>query len=335
MIAKTIPGVDFGAAVGYVLGKRDSTLLFKQRLGASDDPERIAGSMRLCAGKSRAKKAVYHLIVSWDRADHVGHDAMEEVAKRLLEKLGLEEHQAVVAAHGDCAHPHMHIVANRVHPRHGERGADGKKIHAWRAWGDGQIIQTELRAMERKYGWREVEGRLSLQIGHEVPGRAGRVKKAYHARKESGLPPVQRGRSREAAGMRLHHRKSSGGVPPDLPRTAKQLAGVWKAAGLGDAQCQWKMGKMFGIGIGVAHDWAIAAGWMQLAALQGHPLAKEDYELYTRWGGRPAVNPHLFGGEDRDGFVLGIRYSKRPKDWIGEWIGERIHTQEVGMERGG
>lgn len=329
MIAKTIRSGDFGKTVSYALGKQDSTLLLKRGLGASDDPERIAGSMRRCAEQSRSKTPVYHLIVSWDPADRVGHVAMADVAQRLLRRLGLDAHQAIVVAHGDCDHPHMHVVANRVHPKHGELGDDGRKIHVWRGWGDRALIERELREMERAFGWRQVEGRLALQIGHEVPPAAGQVKKDYHARKKKGLPPVQRGRSRDDAGDRMHVGKPSGRIPPDLPQTARQLVAVWKAAEQGDPECQWKMGQVFGAGIGVPFDEAIAAGWMQLAARQGHPRATRDYDLYTREG-RAAVNPPCFGGEGPDGFVMGIRYSKRPKNWIGEWIGERIQIQEVG-----
>lgn len=330
MIGKTVRSGDFEKTVAYVLGKEEGTLILKQNLGVSDDPERIAGSMQICAAQSRTKTPVYHLIVSWDPADHVGHDSMKEVAKRLLNKLGLQEHQAVAVEHSDRDHPHMHVVTNRVHPRHGERGMDGKKIHVWAGWNDGEKIQEELRKMEREFGWRQVEGRLSLQIGHEVPGLAGKVKKEYHTREKEGKPPIQRGRSREEAGQRLHRRKSSGAVPESLPRTARQLFGIWKAAELGDAECQWKMGKLYAIGIGVPQDMRIAAGWMQLAALQGHSKAQQDFERYTR-GGRTAVNPP--GLRDRrGGFVLGLRNSRRPKEWIGEWITNRIGEREIGKE---
>ena len=58
------------------------------------------------------------------------------------------------------------------------------------------------------------------------------------------------------------------------------------------------MGHVFGAGIGVPFDEAVAAGWMQLAAMQGHPRAARDFELYTR-DGRSAVNPPCFGGRGR------------------------------------
>ncbi|MXZ58155.1 MAG: relaxase/mobilization nuclease domain-containing protein [Rhodothermaceae bacterium] len=329
MIGKSFTGSDFKKTVTYALDKEASSLLFKQNLGASDDLGRIVGSMKMCAAQSIAKEPVYHLIVSWDPADHVGHDSMTVVAQRLLKRLGLEEHQAVVAAHADREHPHIHIVANRVHPQHGRPGHDGENIHVWSCWQDRVIYQKELRQIEREYGWRQTEGTLSLQIGHEVPGRAGNINKEYHAREQAGLPPIQRGRSRMEAGKRLHRQWSSGAVPEYLPQTARQLFGVWNAADKGDAECQWKMGKMYAIGIGVPHDMEIATGWMQLAALQGHTNAKEDFQRYSKEGAR-AVNPPSFGGRNRDGIVLGLRHGKRPRNWIGEWIQNEISTQEIG-----
>lgn len=44
---------------------------------------------------------------------------MRETALSCLNALGLGEHQAVMAAHSDKEHLHVHIVVNTIHPETG------------------------------------------------------------------------------------------------------------------------------------------------------------------------------------------------------------------------
>lgn len=63
------------------------------------------------------KAPVYHIVMSW-RADEdpPSPEEMAAHAKQLLHLLGLGEHEAVLVVHGDTANPHIHIIANTVHP---------------------------------------------------------------------------------------------------------------------------------------------------------------------------------------------------------------------------
>lgn len=63
------------------------------------------------------KAPVYHFVISW-RADEDPPDpkGMADHAKQLLQLLGLGEHEAVLVVHGDTANPHIHVIANTVHP---------------------------------------------------------------------------------------------------------------------------------------------------------------------------------------------------------------------------
>src|SRR5690606_27220028 len=57
-----------------------------------------------------------------------------ETAASAIKALGLEEHEALIVAHRDKDHPHVHIVANTIHPYTG-RTADLKfaklKMSRW------------------------------------------------------------------------------------------------------------------------------------------------------------------------------------------------------------
>ncbi|MGH9889216.1 MAG: relaxase/mobilization nuclease domain-containing protein, partial [bacterium] len=115
----------------------------------TDDPEVAAKIMRATAAQNvRVSQPVYHLALSFDPRDAVDRTAMERVANRVLGELKLQEHQAIVVAHADRAHPHLHILVNRVHPETGR---------VWDRWQDYPTIQRVLREEERALGLRQVE----------------------------------------------------------------------------------------------------------------------------------------------------------------------------------
>src|SRR5712691_7454192 len=154
---------------------------------------------------------------------------MQAVADRVLEDLGLAEHQALLVAHQDRAHPHVHIMVNRVHPETGV---------AWERWQDRPRIERTLRELERTLGLREVAGRLYQLEGQEPPeparltnGERRQAERtgepAFPDRVRAHLPELRAARSwaeleeRLAAhGLRLE-RKGQGLVITDGERQVK------------------------------------------------------------------------------------------------------------------
>lgn len=133
----------------------------------SDEPTLAAVLMRATAQQSdRVAKPVYHIALSFAPEDQVDRRQMEQVADRLLAHLGLSEHQALLVAHRDRTHRHLHILVNRVHPETGR---------AWERWKDHVAIQEFLRAEERALGLRAVAGTLGrphLAIASPEPEQA-------------------------------------------------------------------------------------------------------------------------------------------------------------------
>ena len=84
------------------------------------------------AGIGRAgRKSAAHvqtLSLSWSPEERVGREEMERAADEALSRLGLEDHQAVVLAHNDTAHQHVHVIINRVNP------ADGRMATLSKGW---------------------------------------------------------------------------------------------------------------------------------------------------------------------------------------------------------
>ena len=167
MIAVSSSGKSFRALAAYLAtgrsgAEQERVAWTANRNLPTSEPELAATFMRATAAQSdRIEKPVYHVVLSFDPDDRVDREAMERVADRVLGRLGLTEHQAVIVAHRDRAHSHVHLLVNRVHPETGK---------AWERWKDQPVIQQVLREEERELGLREVPGRLASLPSTEKSG---------------------------------------------------------------------------------------------------------------------------------------------------------------------
>lgn len=114
----------------------------------SDDPECVTTIMQATAPAARlTQKPVYHIVLSAAPEDALDRAMLERIADRVLDRLGLNEHQALLAAHGDRPNRHVHIMVNRVHPETGR---------TWSSWHDWIPVHEVLREEERALRLREV-----------------------------------------------------------------------------------------------------------------------------------------------------------------------------------
>lgn len=161
MIVVSSSGKSFAALMRYLLTGRtgdepNRVAWIAVRNLPTDDPQLAVTFMRATASQSeRVQKPVYHLALAFDPADPVDRAAMEAIATRLLGRLGLSDHQALIVAHSDREHPHLHILINRVHP---------ETRRAWDRWQDQPAIQALLREEEQRLGLREVPGKLAPRV---------------------------------------------------------------------------------------------------------------------------------------------------------------------------
>ncbi len=128
-----------------------------------EEPRQVALWMRAWAFQNaRVKCPVYHLGISLPPEEHLSQEQWEHVLDRMLEHLGLADHQAFVALRRDGGNERLRIVVNRV-------GPDGR---AWKSSWDVFKQQAVARAMERELGLRRVPTRrdLRLQASPSLPG---------------------------------------------------------------------------------------------------------------------------------------------------------------------
>ena len=89
-----------------------------------------------------------------------------------LTALGLERHQALVVAHGDTGHPHVHVIVNRVDPETGKAARLSNstlRLSKWaeeyeRRQGEIRCEKRFLTNLRRREGTRR-QDRVSLPTG--------------------------------------------------------------------------------------------------------------------------------------------------------------------------
>jgi hypothetical protein len=117
---------------------------------------RNADALKKAAGvKATGRKAtagpVFAYSIQWHPTDETVPDraGMMAAAEATLRVLGAQDHQAAIICHQDTAHPHVHIVVNRVHPETGKALHLHKNADALRDWAveyereRGQIVSPE------------------------------------------------------------------------------------------------------------------------------------------------------------------------------------------------
>lgn len=103
--------------------------------------------------------------LSWHPSEKPTPDQMIEAADSYLKHMGWDEHQAVLIGHNDTAHPHIHIILNRVHPETGlvlDDYKDKKRSQEW------------ALEYEREHGciWCEKRLEYDKARGEELPRQA-------------------------------------------------------------------------------------------------------------------------------------------------------------------
>ena len=141
-----------GGLVDYVLAQKDEAgnqkrlyaygLNFLTTTTAAWKNEMIA----LAEESIQSKMPVTHWVMSWQENEVPSREQVREAVDIFLERMGLEGHQAIVAAHGNTGNFHIHIVVNRTHPY------TEKVIQPHRGF-DIEAAHKIVAEIEHKQGW--------------------------------------------------------------------------------------------------------------------------------------------------------------------------------------
>jgi hypothetical protein len=159
VIAKLIKGKGFRGAVEYDLQPDKSVLLETNMAG--ETPRALAsefGAVR--ALRPRLAKAVCHASLSIHPDERLTDDQWREAAHAWMQGMGFVNNQYIISRHTDAAHPHIHILVNRI-------TLDGQVVSDAH---DYKRQEPIMRGLERQFGLRMVPpsqevGRASLTKG--------------------------------------------------------------------------------------------------------------------------------------------------------------------------
>ena len=138
-----------------------------ENLGGMEDDRAAIGLMIDTARRStRCKAPVYAFSLAWHPEETPDQAHMIEAGQAALKVLGMQDHQALMIAHTDTAHPHLHVIVNRIHPETGiaiNLYKDQEKLSAW-------ALGYE-RAQGKVYCQARVFNALARQVAQEQDGR--------------------------------------------------------------------------------------------------------------------------------------------------------------------
>jgi|GEM_PF-5176763 len=137
---------------------------------ASDDmnPKAIATEMRCVAlQNARVKHPGLHIVLSWSPGDELTEESMKGAIDKMVERLGLQDHQWVAAAHKDAMQPHVHFIACRVNLFTFRAARLSFEYLTLRA------LATEL---EREHGWEASASRIAANQSVEISGKRWRLR---------------------------------------------------------------------------------------------------------------------------------------------------------------
>lgn len=197
---KRAPGPEAGAAVsGPYPASSERVAWTETRNIASDRPEVATRIMIATAERAdqlkaeagikatgrKAQKPVLAYSLAWhpNEAGKLDRAEMSRAANDSLRVLGLEKHQAVIVAHRDTAHPHVHVIVNRVSPEDGRMAKiDPPRVRALDRWANeyekarGQMVSPERaakyeRVAEKQRQYPDPEVRRA-HVAEKAAGRA-------------------------------------------------------------------------------------------------------------------------------------------------------------------
>ena len=126
--------VDWTATRG--LATDDPQLAVKIMIATAKDQDRLKAEAEIKNTGRKSPNSVYSYSLAWhpEEKGNISKAEMLRACDESIRAIGAEGHQAVYIAHNDEAHPHVHIMINRVNPENGKMlstSNDYRKLDAW------------------------------------------------------------------------------------------------------------------------------------------------------------------------------------------------------------
>ena len=169
MVPRTSSGRGFKGAAAYYLHDKGASSAERVRFThtlnlGSDDPERAINEMcwtaihadeiKAQAGTKntgrKLEKPVYTFSLSWHPSETPSEEQMRDAGYSALKALKMEHHQVLMVSHNDTAHPHIHLIVNRIDPETGKAHGLNKDQLILSKWAQGyERAHGQTWCMER------------------------------------------------------------------------------------------------------------------------------------------------------------------------------------------
>jgi hypothetical protein len=128
MIINAVKGKGFRGALEYNFKKDNTSHLLHTNFASSDARGMSAETAPVRALRPNLKNAVLHVSINLHPDDEMHDDDFIRLAHEYLEHMGFDliQNQFGIWRHTDSAHPHIHIVANRINTVTGEVVSDSQ-----------------------------------------------------------------------------------------------------------------------------------------------------------------------------------------------------------------
>lgn len=203
-MGKPITGKSFGGCVRYVVEKPQAKVLATEGVRNGSANAMIQDFNLGRKLRPELGKAVGHLVLSWHQADaaKLSDAVMLARAKEYMQKMGIGNTQYVVVRHSDRAHPHLHLIYNRV-------DYSGKTVS------DQNNFAKNIRAcreITEKYGYHLGEGKG--KVNREALRGKEKVRYELYDAIKAELKTARSWKTLEAGllnkGISIHHKLKSG-----------------------------------------------------------------------------------------------------------------------------
>jgi hypothetical protein len=105
-----------------------------EMLWTARDAELLKQEAGIRAGGRSSENAVKHVSLNWSPEETPTREHMIESAEGFLKHMKWEDHQALLVAHDDKEHAHVHMMLNTIHPETGLHLDDSFERRRAQAW---------------------------------------------------------------------------------------------------------------------------------------------------------------------------------------------------------
>jgi relaxase-like protein len=107
----------------------DTDMAWRIMAATAMDQDRLKYGAGIKPTGRKSSTPVLHLTLAWhpEEKDILTQQQMKIAATEAINALGAQDHQALIIAHNDEDHPHIHILLNRVNPNDGRMLSSSKE----------------------------------------------------------------------------------------------------------------------------------------------------------------------------------------------------------------